>query len=482
MIKTKLLSSIAIGPLAPVFRHLKLFACAFAVTFALVAGVILVLPTKYESEMKLLVNNERQDLVISPQDDKNTVHAQELAEIRVNSEIELLKSADVLKQVVLKTGLGHEPGTVRAAGAPSPVYLDRAVRSLYRHLEITPVKKSDIITVAYRAKSPELANAVMTRLADTYLGMHLQAHGTPPGSFHFFEEQANAYAKRLDDTEAKLKAFREKYAIFVEPDQKDILTQRAIEAQAALEDADAQSADYRERVKTGRTKIGSMEPRVTAAVRTSPQALLIGQLTETLNELQNRRTEMLTKFRADDRFVTELDKEIADTTAMIERSKAQQSVEQSTDINQIRQDAEKNLVSNEVTLAGLQARKTRLGTLSDAYKTRMVELAGASTENDHLVREVKEDEDNYLLYSQKREEARIAESLDRQRITNVSLIEAPTMPVEPASPVVLLDLAIGFVLSLLIAFLAVRMAENSNPQQPIVTPSLGGERTVAASV
>src|SRR5438270_9836169 len=190
-INTKLHSSSATRPLAPLVQHFKLFTLALAVTFALVAGLVLVLPAKYESEMKLLVNNERQDLIISPQDDKNTVHAQEMAEIRLNSEIELLKSADVLKQVVLKTGLSHEPGTVRAAGGPSPIYLDRAVRSLSRHLEIAPVKKSDIITVSYRAKSPELANSVMTRLADTYLGMHLQAHGTPPGSFHFFNEQAN---------------------------------------------------------------------------------------------------------------------------------------------------------------------------------------------------------------------------------------------------------------------------------------------------
>jgi uncharacterized protein involved in exopolysaccharide biosynthesis len=224
-----------------------------------------------------------------------------------------------------------------------------------------------------------------------------------------------------------------------------------------------------------------LDPRVTAMIHTSPQSQIIGQLTGTLNELQNRRTEMLTKFRADDRFVTELDKEIADTSAAIERAKAQQNVEQSTDINQIRQDAEKNLVTNEVALAGLQARKTRLGALSNVYKTRMVEIAGASTENDRLLREVKEDEDNYLLYSQKREEARIAESLDRQRITNVSLIEAPTMPVEPASPQVPLDLAVGFLLSMLVAFLAVKVVEYMNPQ-PIVTPSVGGEQTVAASI
>jgi len=446
------------GPLAPFLRHFKLFLAAFTFTFVVVAAIVMLLPTRYESEMKLLVNNERQDLVITPQDDRHTIQSQELTEVRLNSEIELLKSQDVLRKVVMKTDLSHEPGTVRAQGGPSPVSLDRAIRSLNRRLQVVPVTKSDVITVSYRANTPALANAVVRRLADTYLGMHLQAHGTP-GSFEFFDEQANVYARRLHESEARLQAFREKYAVFVQPDEKDILTQRAIDAEAELEDTDAQASDYRQRTAAGQSRIAALEPRVTSQVRTSPQAALIGQLTAMLAELQNRRTQMLTKFLPQDRLVSEIDKEIADTTAALQRARTQDSVERATDVNQIRLDAEKNLIAAQVTLAGLEARRARLATLATSYKRNLVELASASTENERLIRTVKEDEDNYLLYAHKREEARIAQSLDQQRITNVSLVEAPTMPVEPASPQVPLDLAIGFILSVLVAFLAVQAAE-----------------------
>src|SRR5277367_5419105 len=86
-------------------RHWKLFFIVFSVIFAVVTCVVLLLPFKYESQMKLLVNAERQDLVISPSEDKNGTYYQELAEILINSEIELLKSHDVLQQVVIKADL-----------------------------------------------------------------------------------------------------------------------------------------------------------------------------------------------------------------------------------------------------------------------------------------------------------------------------------------------------------------------------------------
>ena len=50
-----------------------------------------------------------------------------------------------------------------------------------------------------------------------------------------------------------------------------------------------------------------------------------------------------------------------------------------------------------------------------------------------LARTAKADEDNYLLYLHKREEARMADALDEQRILNVSIIETPTVPALPTA-------------------------------------------------
>ena len=101
------------------------------------------------------------------------------------------------------------------------------------------------------------------------------------------------------------------------------------------------------------------------------------------------------------------------------------------------------------------------------YKDQMSKLAASATENEQLVRTVKEDEDNYLLYSKRREEARIADSLDQKRITDVFLIETPTFQLEPVSPVVPLDLAIGLLFSFMVAYLCVRIREHLNSPRPV---------------
>lgn len=447
-------------------RHWKLFLTAFAVMFALITCVVLLLPTKYESQMKLFVNTERQDLVITPSEDKNGAYYQELAEVRINSEIELLKSNDVLKQVVIKAGLLKKPGAKIADGSPSPLELDKAVHSLEHHLVIEPVKKSAIISVSYIARSPELANTVLKNLAEAYLGQHLKAHATP-GSFVFFSEQTNAYAKRLAESENQLRLFRQEHAALLDPDEKDPLTQRVIEAQAALDDTESQEAEFRKRVQAGQAALAQMDRRVTSQVRVSPQAVLIAQLSAMVAELENRRTEMITKFKPDDRLVKELDKEIADTEAALKSATANSSVEQVSDLNAVREDAEKNLVTSEVTLAGLRARRASMVPLVKGYKGQMYRLATAATDNDRLARAVKEDEENYLLYSKRREEARIAESLDQKRITDVTLAEVPTLQLEPVSPVIPMDLAIGALLSAMIAYLCVRAREHFNSPRPV---------------
>jgi uncharacterized protein involved in exopolysaccharide biosynthesis len=449
-------------PLLHLLGHRWLFLIVFAGTFSMTAALVFLLPTKYESQMKFLVGDERPDMVISPEDDKATPQQEELAEVRVNSEVELLTSRDVLTQVVLKSHLAREPGTVAASGAPSSISLDRAVHSLERHLEISPVKKSEIITVAYRAKSPEVANAVLKNLAETYLGKHLRAH-TNPGSFKFFSDQADVYAKRLAQSEEQLRRFRQQHASLIQPDEKDALTQRMMDAQATLEAAEAQEAEYRNRVREARHILPRLKSRVTGPVRTSPPTALIAQLDAMLTQLQNRRTEMVTKFQPNDRLVVELNTEMQSTKAALDKATADASVERVTDLNQVRVEAEKGLRDSQVTLAGVQARRKRLAMLVNDYRKRMFSLAGAATENDHLIRQVKEDEDTFLLYSKKREEARISESLDQERITNVSLVQAPTLPAEPASPQIPLDLAVGFLFSGFVAFLSVRLRDHLLP-------------------
>jgi uncharacterized protein involved in exopolysaccharide biosynthesis len=54
-----------------------------------------------------------------------------------------------------------------------------------------------------------------------------------------------------------------------------------------------------------------------------------------------------------------------------------------------------------------------------------------SIDQQDLMRTAKADEDAYLLYLHKREEARIGDALDQQRILNVAIVEPPVVPALP---------------------------------------------------
>ena len=71
----------------------------------------------------------------------------------------------------------------------------------------------------------------------------------------------------------------------------------------------------------------------------------------------------------------------------------------------------------------------------------------------------KEAEDNYQLYAKKREEARIADELDRQKITNVSIAEAAAVPQLPSSPNRPVNLLLGLFLAAFLSLGTVFTAE-----------------------
>jgi hypothetical protein len=58
-------------------------------------------------------------------------------------------------------------------------------------------------------------------------------------------------------------------------------------------------------------------------------------------------------------------------------------------------------------------------------------MQGSSVDQQDLIRTAKADEDAYLLYLRKREEARIGDALDQQRILNVAIVEPPVAPALP---------------------------------------------------
>lgn len=448
MTPTDAANTIPLKDLAAILARRKwlILATFFLVVGGVVAGTLL-MPKQYETRMKVLVKNERADMIVSADRNGGSGYRGEVSEVQINSEIELLTNNNLLQQVVTMCGLEK----LQHVAGPDPsqrnsVAVEKAVKRLQRDLKVSPVRKANIIQVAYADTDPRRAVAVLATLADLYLEEHLKVHGTP-GTYEFFKGQAERYQSELKDAESKLAAFRRSENIVMLAQQKDVMLQKAAESQSALLQAEAAIGEYTWKTADTRRQLGAAQPRVITQSRTLSNQYSVERLHTMVAELQNRRTLLLVKFRPDDRLVREADQEIRDTQAALEQATKLTGVEQATDVNPVHQALEIDLGRQQAELAGLQSRREALAHQTGTYRSQLVRLGDATAAFDDLVRTQKEAEDNYMLYAKKKEEARIAESLDQQKISNVAIAETPTLPHLPSKPNVPLNLALGVFLA-----------------------------------
>jgi len=440
--------AVSLGGIAAVlFRRKWQIAATFLIVVGVVTVATLLAPKQYESHMKILVKNKRADMIVSAGGGDGSGYHGEVSEAEINSEIELLNGYNLLQHVVTKCGLEKlEKAGGGAAAERIPVAIERATIRLQRDLVIAPVRKANIIQIDYSARDPHQAAAVLRQLAESYLEEHLKVHGEP-GTYQFFASQAERYQNELKEAEAKLEQFRQQHSIVMLAQQKDTMLQKAADSESALLQADAAIGEYSYKIADTRTQLAGAAPRVVTQDRTVPNQYSVEHLSAMLAELQNRRTQLLAKFRPDDRLVQEAGKEIADTEVALDKALKSKASEQSTDINPVHQMLEIDMAKEQAELAGVKARRQTLALQAQSYRSQLMALGEATAEYDDLTRTQKKAEENYLLYAKKTEEARIAESLDRQKIANVAIAEPPNEPHLPSKPNVRLNLTLGVLLA-----------------------------------
>ncbi len=95
------------------------------------------------------------------------------------------------------------------------------------------------------------------------------------------------------------------------------------------------------------------------------------------------------------------------------------------------------LAKAKADLSGYQARQMALNSIINTYNDQVAQLEEQGILQGDLTRTAKADEANYMLYTKKKEEARIEDALDRTRLLNVSVVQTPQLPSIPTrSPLI----------------------------------------------
>jgi len=447
------------------FRQSRVMALLFLATFAGVIIAMLV-GAKYEATTKILVKHRRANETVSTDASSREQESSSLdmpTEREINTEISLLRSNDLLETVTRNTGLDsekewwpwwpskHEQGWKTA----------KAVQRLGNVLRIAEVPQSNMIGISYSSRSPEKAARVLSELDSLYLAKHLQVN-RPPGVFEFFERQAKSYREELSEEEGLLASFDRKENTSNPDLEKEILLRKANDFDAVLKQTRSEIQETSRRVQEIRNEMEKTPQRLPTQLKVGDNPQLMADLKSRLQELENKRTELVAKYDPSYRLVQEVDQQIVDVRATIDAEGHRPVKEESTDRNPTYDLLQSELVRANANLAALQAKANATAPIVLGYSEDALLADKRGLQRQDLIRRIKTTEANYLLYQQKEEQARISDALDNNRILNVAIAEAPTIPRLPVTPPWMVLLS-GGVLALVISLAGAFVTDYFDP-------------------
>ncbi len=453
------LSTVRVAPrnlIEVIFRRRRTISYTFAAVIGGAILAVLLLPSKYEAQTKFLLHRERVDPPLTAQQTGVMQQAApSLTEEDINSEVGLLRSQDLLEKVVITTGLDRrvKPSLLSRLLSKEPMTPDerraKAAEKLATDLRIEPEKKSYLIDVSYASPDPQLSAQVLNTLGNYLLDKHAEVRRAP-GTTQFFDDETRQYKQKLDLAQERLAAFNQKEGLVTDQSEKDASVPRMAEFEFNLRQTQAAIPRAEENVRNLEGQLRTTQPRITTELRNSDNAVLMQQLKSSLVNLELQHTDLMQKYAPDDRQVKEVEEQIGQVKAAIETHQKAPLKEEVTNENPTYELLHQELVRARAELASLKALATSYNKVDTSYRGEAVERDQKQLEQQSLLRDLKTAEQSYLLYLNKREEARISDAFDKMRIVNVSIAEAastPLFPNNPASLTLMLAAILGCLLS-----------------------------------
>lgn len=464
-----------------VFRHKWKVVWFFIAVVALVAIISVLSPKIYRSEGELLIKIGRESVGLSPTVEPNKIvemAAGDQRENEFNSELAILKNRELIGKVVDKIGVdavlkGYDKETGGQGITQTVVSLpgklvslpfegiakllslfdseqtrklkkrEKAIDSLLKNFVAETIKRSNSITLSYDAKSPGMAQKVLSTLINLYLDKHIQAHRTE-GSYQFFENQKKRLYEALAKTGNELRELKNKTKIGSLETQKDLVMKRIGSLKREIESTEAEMAVSEAMVNTMKQELVSLphsivKQEVSGGALSAPDEML-----KRVNELQLKENELRATFTDDSIPVLEAKRQIDEAKAILKKTEDTREVTKG--INDTRQRIELNLLTEQSVLASLKAKdeelSTQLAKAQDELNTiNDVEQRMKQLELDNTIQQA-----SYQKYSESFEQSLIDQALDLVKISNISIVQPATYPIKPDRPRILLNLLLGILL------------------------------------
>jgi uncharacterized protein involved in exopolysaccharide biosynthesis len=437
------------------FRHQRFFlGIGLVVVLATIA--LTFLPSKqYVSEMKFLVENARGNVVVTPERTTTSNMVTDVTETQVNSEIEILRSHDVLDPVADPTW-DQVPANRRDAAA-NRMHEGR-VAAFDKRLTAEPVRKTNVIDVTFLARTPEGARDALSRLSEAYLAQHRRME-RPLGASAFFASEAERYHKAWEDASQTLVNFQQQHQVNALDQRETAVEKNITDAQTDLLATTAALTELDTRLAANSTALRDLAARRTTQETMLPRMQAVQQFSTLIVELENKRTALLTNYKEEDRMVQELDKQIASTRAALNESASVDARQVTTDVDPLWQQLRTELAENNIARRATAAHRTAVLAQLVSLKTQLATMQDSNVQFNNLEAQAAEAKQNYDLYAEKRDQSQIADAMDQHGLMNVVVAQEPTVSYAPARPRPLVNAALGAMTALFLGLCGVYLAE-----------------------
>lgn len=421
-----------------VFRRGTVVLTTFFLVFGTVCLATMLMHKRYEAKAKLLVQNVRTAAQLTTSSVDHLVSQGDISPAEINTEVDLLESDGVASRALATDGSKY-----------APEYRSKYLQRFHRQLTVEAVHQTDVINLAMLGSSPEAAERALQSLIDAYFE---ERAGTArnSGAAEFFSAQLQGKSRQLDADQAALTAFEMQHGIADLDDQTKLQVSRLSTLQDELARIQSLLAAQQDKVAAERQELASTPPRSQTQVRTITNQYSQERLNTSLVELRNRRSELLQRYVPTDRQILEIDDKIATTRKAINEASDHPAGEESTDANPLWVQLSTQIATAGSEVNGLLGQKGELEIQIREAGQRLRDLEASTAGYNDLRRKLQQSQADYALYAQRRDEARISEALDRQKLFNVAVLQGPFASTEAVRPKPILYMTTAAVLGLLL--------------------------------